>query len=765
MISSPFYDTQRVWQTHSRHPSAASQQSQSEFDRRQAFFDLETTLNELQWDGTSSVEDLEKVINSKLQTLGESNTANVVSLDKRIDELEQLTATSLDDSQMLQQLIGFFVVQLSGVGDEVSKIGGRGNEPQVVGMNQRNLYHELVRLLEMVSLPPEVIEVITKSNFASPNDLPQLEDALVELHSAVQAVEFGGEQGVGSMRILQEQKGSTLKLASNFGSRVEAFLVQEFKKMSEVNVSSETPARIDVPFLTKTYPLAGLVLFMKESDPARYQSLLSQYINVASQCYSESLSTYSVRWKRQAEQTVGSRAVFTLQEKQDSTTSGGSTGNYAGSAAAAALAKRTKSLRQTHPKPPQASNDKNSFALASNNLATLERLFDQMVDVISLHISAQQQLLVRFFHLSSHGSRRYDLFIRQVPVELRAEMTAQFGGEPEIGDVDTSREESARTRQQVSLVFSKMEDLMNTVGGFVGQSSVLESVYLIAKIEKKLETLQSKDQEYLVDTLNALHSRLTQRWTAVIDGQVRLILGSHVTKKRHGFLAIVSRFTHYVLVVEQALRDVGVDTDNLPVRKLVDNSHDQLYRAFLQIFQTSSTDASTDAAGQEDKDMLNHHVTMISNLNGIITQLETVGSYSIQNIILQAKKQYRVDLEAYINDVLHRPIGRIIEFVNLSKSPKFKNVKGKGQLAALKKAVLGFDAKEMRKSTETLRRRVEKHFYTPSDGEGDSALFEKVWKAIGAQYLDYYNQISELARKLDGENALEITRQDILSAF
>lgn len=763
MIASPFYDTQRVWQTHSRHPSAASQQSTSEFDRRQAFLDLETTLNELQWDGTSSIEDLEKVINTKLQDLGEANTANVVSLDKRIDELEQLTSTSLDDSQMLQQLIGFFVVQLSGVGDEVSKIGGRGNEPQVVSMNQRNLYHELVHLLEMVSLPPEVIEVITKSNFASPHELAQLEQALVELHKAVQAVEFGGEQGVGSMRILQEQKGSTLTLASNFGSRVEAFLAEEFKRMAGVNTNNETPPRIDVPFLATTYPLAGLVLFMKESDPARYQSLLSQYIRVASQCYTESFSTYSVRWKRQAEQAVGVRVAFTLQEKQDGSMSGGE--NSAGSTAAAALAKRTKSLRQTHPKPPQASNEKNSFALASNNLATLERLFDQLVDVISLHVAAQQQLLVRFFHLSSHGGRRFDLFIRQVPVDLRTEAASQFGGEPEIGEVDTSREESARTRQQVSLVFSKMEDLLNTVGSFVGQSSILESVYLIAKIEIKLETLQSKDQEFLVDSLNKLHSRLTQRWTAVIDGQVRSILGSHVTKKRHGFLSIVSRFTHFVLVVEQALRDVGMDTDNLRVRKLVDSSHEQLYRAFLQIFQTSSTDTSADAAGQEDKEMLNHHVTMISNLNGIITQLETVGSFSIQNILLQAKKQYRTDLEAYINDVLHRPIGRIIEFVNLSKSPKFKNIKPKGQLAALKKAVVGFDAKEMRKSTETLRRRVEKHFYTPADGEGDSALFEKVWKAIGAQYLDYYNQISELARKLDGENAVEITRQDILSAF
>lgn len=760
LLSSPFYDAQRVWQkSHSRHASATSQQSLNDIDRRQAFLDLETTLNELQWDGSLSVEEVEKEVNRRLQELGETNTANVVSLNDRLDELEKLADTSIDDSQMLQQLIGFFVVQLSGIGDEVSKIGGRGNEPQVVAMNQRNLYHELEHLLEMVSLPPEVIEIVSRSNLGSLRDLERLEPALVELHRAVQTLEFGGDQGVGSMRLLQEQKGATLQLAADFGERVEKYLVDEFHQMAAASHAGDTPIRLDVPFLAKTYPLASLVLFMKESDPARYQSLLSHYTSTAGRCYSDSFSTFAVRWKRQAEQAVGSRPVFTLQDKHDSSLSG----NNTSSTAAAALAKRTKSLRQpSQPRPLSSGSTRNPLALESNNLAALERLFDQLVEVVTLHVSAQQQLLVRFFHLSSHGGRRFDLYIRQVPVELRTEQAEQFSGTPEVGEVDTSRQESANTRKQVSLVFSKMDELLTIAGNFIGQSTLLESVYLIAKLEIKLDILQSKDQEFVVESLNKLHSRLTQKWSSCIDDQVRAILGSHVTKKRHGFLSIVARFTQYVLVVEQALKDVGADIDKLPVRKLVDQSHEQLYRAFLQIFQTS---AASENSGLEDKELLNHHVTMISNLNGVITKLDTVSSFSIQSILLQAKQTYKTELEAYIKDILHRPIGRIIDFVNQAQSPKFKNIKQKNQVLALKKALVGFDGKEVRKSTDTLKKRVEKHFYMPDEGAGDPALFKKVWSAISAQYLDYYNQVSEWARKLDAENAVEFSRQDIVTAF
>lgn len=84
-----------------------------------------------------------------------------------------------------------------------------------------------------------------------------------------------------------------------------------------------------------------------------------------------------------------------------------------------------------------------------------------------------------------------------------------------------------------------------------------------------------------------------------------------------------------------------------------------------------------------------------------------------------------------------------------------------------KKILSNYDAKEIRRGIETLKKRVEKHF-----GEGDDIaglsrdLVMKVCKECEARYLDIVERVSKAVREVyEGTLEVEWRREDVVAAF
>lgn len=144
-----------------------------------------------------------------------------------------------------------------------------------------------------------------------------------------------------------------------------------------------------------------------------------------------------------------------------------------------------------------------------------------------------------------------------------------------------------------------------------------------------------------------------------------------------------------------------------------------------------------------------------------------------------AMMTYRTELDSYIQMVIHRPLGKIIEFVEgveaiINKNPGENPIARHGySRSVLKRILSGFDAKEVRKGVDVLYKRVEKHFLGEEErSDKDPQLFHKVWSALNAQYSAYYSRLAQIADRYyadsngePGSNLIEFTKNDISQAF
>ena len=133
-------------------------------------------------------------------------------------------------------------------------------------------------------------------------------------------------------------------------------------------------------------------------------------------------------------------------------------------------------------------------------------------------------------------------------------------------------------------------------------------------------------------------------------------------------------------------------------------------------------------------------------------------------------------LSSYINAVMRRPLGRLLEYLenieaqlSSGKTPGMIAAQPSNSKTTFNKVLGGYDGKEVRKGIETLRKRVEKHFGVDSGAE-DAAqakgLVGKVLKECERFYGDVEIRIGKITTDVYGGDVLfEWPRGEVKSAF
>lgn len=787
---------------------------------------VEETLEELNWTGRTDAKTLELNISHEIAELEAQNLHNVVDLDDKLDELHNSMAGAIQECEKLDTVLAFFSVQLGSFGDEIAHIEGQGEGLQVQTRNQKVLWTELNNILHTVSLPSEALAALETHGFSKTNDIATIEKVLVDLYNAVKAVKLSGNEAggefLGTMRALKEKRHIYEQAAAEFMSKYKAFLDKQVSGAiaSAENAIVQPLANNEPKFVTledKIFqdlcPTSSITLFVKEIDDLNYFSLLRSYQQKVKPYYDEASAAYFIKWKRNIGQIDKYSDMFVSKEPGEVSMSTQVKSSLKRSGTLARLKSHTefKDKGERHGSVTGMTN--NNAAQAENvliaNIAKATPICGYLVrslEVIKSIFICQQELLVTIFHLSSFAVSKYPEYVKSSPVPLRLSKSPQLY--ERVFDIDSDRGKAQDLLNAMNEVFSPLQDRMVKFFSEILEESSASCPGVLTAIDVMKKELEVSNQDYLNQLLNRLYDKLVSVWNQYISKQIAHIGGTMISsKKRTGPVLFIKIFPAFCKRIEQEIKlelPPSLDINDLSVRAIVDKSYDQLGKTMIHTLQRAAKeshnvtgqrpgganvrDGQGDAVNDyEDKELLNYHIFMIENMTLMSEGLEPVerNNEVLGNLCRLSQHTSRREIDLYVDLVMHRPVGKFRAFVDdveqvYKKNPSDNPATKPGlNRSALKKLLMGYDVKELRKGLENLRKRVEKHFSDMEEGitnRSDPAfqkrLVAKIWKFTEARYVTLFNKLSMICQRhysTAGDSgyvcAVEFTDSDITQSF
>lgn len=294
----------------------------------------------------------------------------------------------------------------------------------------------------------------------------------------------------------------------------------------------------------------------------------------------------------------------------------------------------------------------------------------------------------------------------------------------------------------------------------------------MASLERKLADIAQSNQDFLNTVLQKVHSNLLVKFKRFTEDQIRAIEETKVKiNKRKGVISFMKVFPPFSMAVENML--AGSDP-NLNVRRTVDREYDRILKSMfdsLKIIARENPAVGVATAGAvadpEDKEALNYHILLIENMNHYIGEVDTQNLDTLEKWKSAAQAELDEHMSRYLDAVMRRPLGRLLDTLENIES-QLKSGKAPGAIAmqpsnnkaTFDKVLLHYDAREVRKGVEALRKRVEKHF------DENAGLAGMVTRACEGYYSDVDQRISRVTREVyGGEVLVEWPRMEVKNAF
>lgn len=293
----------------------------------------------------------------------------------------------------------------------------------------------------------------------------------------------------------------------------------------------------------------------------------------------------------------------------------------------------------------------------------------------------------------------------------------------------------------------------------------------MASLERKLAEIVQTNQEFLNTVLQKVHSNLNVKFRRFSDEQIRAIEDTKVKiKKRKGVISFMKVFTTFSMGVENML--VGVDP-NLNVRRTVDREYDRILKSMFESLKVIAREnpavgvAAASGADPEDKEALNYHILLIENMNHYIEEVDTHSLDTLEKWKAAAQAELDEHMERYLESVIRRPLGRLLDQLEniegqlkTGKTPQAIALQPSNSKATFDKVLLHYDAREVRKGIEALRKRIEKHF------DENAGLASMVTRAAGEYYDGVEGRVGRIVTDLyGGETLVEWPRVEVKNAF
>ena len=302
---------------------------------------------------------------------------------------------------------------------------------------------------------------------------------------------------------------------------------------------------------------------------------------------------------------------------------------------------------------------------------------------------------------------------------------------------------------------------------------------MLAALEATIGEFEDTNQEFIVHALQKLYGRLNGLFTRFIDEQIRGIEETKVkVNKRKGVISFMRVFPHFSMVIENMLSSTSRTVSD--TRLNVNDAYNKINRAMWESLKFIAREApgqqpiATGAGGDpEDKEALNYHILLIENMNHYAEEVDVRDLPVLETWRNRAVQDYHEHLKLYTDAVIRRPLGKLLDFVESTESllsttsnPTEVALSASHSKAVARKVLSSYDTKEIRRSGDLLKKRVEKHFGDADDPGLSRSLVVKVLSECDARYADAYDRMTSIIDTVyEGQLTLEWSKEEASALF
>ncbi|CAK7564323.1 MAG: hypothetical protein SEPTF4163_002212 [Sporothrix epigloea] len=746
--------------------------------------------------------------------------------DERVEAIKRGIDVAIDECEELDNLLTLYSVELSTLSDDIAYIEAQGQGLQVQAANQKLLRKELESLLDTCAITATDLEALRTAPLETTHGIEAIEAALVTLFNVMSKIDpsmsgasaadaavlaqlanAAGEDtnslsaDFGQMRIVREKKEMYKDESDAFMRRLVVFMASEVdqafaqtRRAMEGALSKKVDPRNHDVGRDLLWKYSPLVLYAREVDLPNWNRILQIYEDKSNPVYKSEFRDLLMAWKKNAHKNTGddSEILFTaLQEKKE---------EGIATTARKLTVKRSQTLARSLRSPLGDSSGGSGGNGVNSSRSHLDKtgndsrrhayeVFSSVLDELLPLVQMEQNFVIDMFHATTLQQAEFTEVVAACrPAERRgcSDLRRFRAMEPD-------RELARRVTRAMEAIFSFLEQDLQNLIDWVLAAEALQGIGVMATLERKMAEYGASNQEFLHTVLQKLHGALEGRFGKFVDEQIRAIEETKVKiKKRKGVIGFMRIFPNFSAAVENMLADIE---PSLPVRRNVDAAYDRILRSMfdsLKIIARENPTMGVAAAGSadpEDKEALNFHILLIENMNHYLEDVDNSRNLQVlDDWKAAAAAELAEHMGLYLNAVMRRPLGRLLEHLENVESqlaagrpPATVAAQPSNSKAMFNKVLGSYDAKEVRKGIETLRKRVEKHFSSADDEPGSSGLslplssssskhtnqlVNYVVRECEAFYNDVENRIGNITTNVYGGDVLyEWPRAEVKLAF
>ncbi|KAF2197886.1 hypothetical protein GQ43DRAFT_402093 [Delitschia confertaspora ATCC 74209] len=693
--------------------------------------------------------------------------------DDRVEAVEKLLDRAIAECDELEGLITLYNVELSSLNEDISFIEAQSQGLQVQTANQKLLQSELQQLVDTISITSQQLEPLRRAPIGKASGLRAIESALVLLYRALITIDpeiVQGRQGsanelakfstssslvnseLATMQALQEKRDRYLEESTMFLGRLVQFMDMTYgasfmdtkDALAKLDMNAKAQIRmrqsLDAHYLAHKalWQFSPLLLFAKEVDRSSWEKLIRMYQTRAVTIYQEEMRGNVSNWKRLARKPTGDEQdlLFTAQEKEPETLTG---------AARKLTVKRSQTLARGLR---AASGDKDKEKEKTDRVQSGKfyafEVFAGILNDMAPLLLTEQNFITDYFHATSSESMDFIDAVKAAPPEDRhpTNLLQRRPFEPD-------RVMAKHVADIMDDIFTFLPNEIQSLVEWGVKADPLQGVGILCAVDQKLLEVEDSNQDFLTRTLQKVHERLTGLFTRFVDEQIRAIEDTKVKiKKRKGVISFVKTFPHFSVAIENMLPAPHEDM-RLEIRNMVDDAYQRINKAMFESLKVIAKEspavmASHGQGDPEDKEALNYHILLIENMNHYIEELDDRSDPVLSEWKTKAGEEMEEHMNLYVDAVIRRPLGKLLEFVESTETllalPGSTTVtiasRSSHSRSVFRKLISSYDAKEIRKGIEALKKRVDKHFGDADDPSLSRNLVLKVLKECERGYAE-----------------------------
>lgn len=715
--------------------------------------EVEEMLDEIGWSITDTSDAFVKKLNKELNQIKHKNIHELRFLDFGKDTLANEVSVAASEVDNLVEVFKKMEVSLHMIAPQIDDIESNSKGLQVRAVNKKILFNNLSEILNKVRVSPKALNMIVNyDSFLDVQTVEDLEDNLLILYDAMGTIGSATDDDLSNMKALKQFQDAYAATSATFIQHFIKFIRDEFKlTVGELNEEVETLYPRNLLSHIKNYlAYNGIMKFIKcvsEKDLKLINDKLNSYLSN----FLETLLNARLKSVSHDSTNVTSSR---LSQRIDSLTSllKAKSNRFGSTRLVSKLAGLSEDQRGNN-------RSQLTTSLPDNVSKHGEEISDpkiilRMVQETNELIYVIQYFFGNFFHSTS--ILEYSDYVKTTPFLSRIREL----DDPDL-DLINYKSNANDLLQSMTSIFG------NYINKFIKKLTPSELIIpqLLLELYRLINDANSKNQDFInFSFLSKVVERYRGIWNKFIAGQVDLLNKSDIRSKA-GILPVIRNLNQIFLTTETSLQQSANYRDAgdvlLEVEHLINESYLRLTKAAVDLFERD--DPLLKSNSHDDRERAHRNITILQNVFAVLLELDELNSSKTAPVKYELTKVFKDVQRECFDYLLHRNLGKMIEFVNGFSGTNHSKRK-KDDKILIRSLASTHTAKDVRPKVVELRHKMEKYVVVSNNVE-ELDLLKKLWIDMETDYVNIFLKFDKIVKASDHDVDLYASPSEVRRMF